>query len=159
MCGINGYRLDRDWAENIRECHNEIIKEGTELSLIVQSSGCVASQLNISVDAITSNQFLGIALSEPALEDYGYHSLHLVRLALSLNEVLRSANLLYGENQHTRYRPITEEHAHQFNVESLIEFAHIAPEVMAMTQVPLIWVALSTLAKEKLVSIDGLIVR
>lgn len=158
LCLLNGYRLDRDIAENTLACHKEIVEEGTGRELERQSMGCVAFQLNIPLEKVLESRLMGLGVSEPAINDYGYHTLHLARVDLDRQEVVDAANEIYGDDKHSRYLRIRDEHVIPFEADSLVMFANKAPEKMAMTQIPAIWVALANQFGERhLRSIEGLV--
>ena len=143
LCFLNGYRLDRDKAENTEICHAEIINDGTGYELEKQSRGCVAHQLNIPEETVLNSRLMGLSVSEPAVADYGYSALCLARLDLDKNEVVDAANEIYGDNTHARYVKISvDKSVFPFDAKSLVDLANEAPEKMAMTQIPLIWMAL-----------------
>lgn len=149
MCLLNGYKLDRDIAENVLVCHKEIVEEGTGIELEKQSRGCVAFQLNIPLEKVLESKLIGLGVSEPAINDYGYHTLHLSRIDLDRKEVVDASNEIYGNNDHSRYIKIEDKHVIPFEPDSLVRFANEAPELMAMTQIPGIWAALAVEFGEK----------
>ncbi len=157
LCLLNGYRLDRDVGANTLTCHREIVENGTGSELERQSSGCVAFQLNIPLGKVIKSTLLGLGVSEPAINDYGYHTLHLARIHLDRKEVVDAANEIYGNNNHSRYMRVEDAHVIPFEPDSLVDFANRAPEIMAMTQIPAIWTALAVeFGEEHLSRIDDL---
>ncbi len=158
LCGLNGYRLNRDFGPNTLICQGEIIRDGTGHELVRQNRECVAFQLNIPVSKVTHSDLVGMSVSEPAIADYGYHTLHIATIDLDKQEVVEAANGLYGNNEHPRYIRIEEDkHVFPFTPDSLVRLANEAPEIMAMTQIPLLWMALAVKFGESYLSgINGL---